>query len=229
MTEIIPAILVESFEELQEKLAKYVGVVNIVQIDITDGVFVPSLSWPMHREDEQSIEDILNEKDGMPYWDKVNFEFDLMVKNVHKQFEFYTRLGAKRIIFHLEAEDDKEEFREFLEGIDMFIKENIEIGIAINTTTPIDSLKPFISNIDFVQCMGIEKIGFQGEEFDERVLEQIKELRSTYPELTISIDGSVNENTAPLLVKAGASRLVIGSALEESHDIIESIKLFESL
>ena len=83
--------------------------------------------------------------------------------------------------------------------------------------------------VDFVQCMGIANIGFQGEEFDERVLNQIKELRSQYKELIISVDGSVNEITAPLLVKAGANRLVIGSAVMNSYDVRETIKEFENL
>ena len=77
--------------------------------------------------------------------------------------------------------------------------------------------------------MGIEKIGFQGQDFDERVIGQIMGLRAKYPELKISIDGSVNKNTAPELVKAGVDRLVIGSALLRSFDIREDIKFYENL
>jgi ribulose-phosphate 3-epimerase len=159
----------------------------------------------------------------------LDFEFDLMIINAHEQFDFFVRLGAKRIIFHIEAENDKEKFKEFLEGLDMYVRENIQIGIALNTTTPIEIIKPYISNVDFIQCMGIEKIGFQGEEFDERVLAQIKDLRLQYPELIISVDGSVNENTAEALVKAGANRLVIGSALSESFNTRDTLKYFKSL
>lgn len=229
MTEVTPAILAENFKELSEKIAKYANIVSVIQIDICDGNFVPSISWPMQVSDQSSIKNILNEEEGLPHWDKIDFEFDLMIKNAHEQFEFFVRLGAKKIIFHLEAEDDLEKFKEFLEGLDIYTRENIQIGLAINTTTPTDKIKPFILNIDFVQCMGIEKIGFQGEEFDERVLDQISNLRKEFPELIISVDGSVNESTAPALVKAGANRLVIGSALEDSFDIMESIKYFENL
>jgi len=228
MTEVIPAILAKNFEELREKISRVVNVAQIIQIDICDGKFVSSTSWPMQARDKQSIERIIDEEEGLPYWDSLDFEFDLMVKNAHKQFEFFTRLGAKRIVFHLEAEDEKD-FKEFLEALDMYTKENIKIGLAINTTTNIDKLSPFINLIDFVQCMGIEHIGFQGEPFDERVLKQVKELRSIYRELIISIDGSVNRDTAPLLVKAGANRLVVGSALMGSYDIYETMKELENL
>jgi ribulose-phosphate 3-epimerase len=229
MTEVTPAILVENYEELNEKITHYVNLVDMIQIDVCDGHFVPSTSWPMHQKDEKSIAGILNEEEGLPFWDSLDFEFDLMIINAHEQFDFFVRLGAKRIIFHIEAENDKEKFKEFLEGLDMYVRENIQIGIALNTTTPIEIIKPYISNVDFIQCMGIEKIGFQGEEFDERVLAQIKDLRLQYPELIISVDGSVNENTAEALVKAGANRLVIGSALSESFNTRDTLKYFKSL
>jgi len=228
MTEITPAVLVKDFGELKEKLSKFVNTTKMVQIDICDGKFVPSVSWPMGKYDEESVQMILNEEDGMPYWEQLDFEFDLMVLNAHKQFDFFARLGAKRIIFHLEAETE-ESFKDFLESIDPYFKDNTSIGIAINTTTDIGKLEPFINYVDFVQCMGIERIGFQGEPFDERVLEQIKNLRLKYPELKISIDGSVNERTAPLLIKAGADRLVMGSSLLQSYDIRETIREFERL
>ncbi len=228
MTEITPAILVKDFNELNEKLAQLVNITNLVQIDICDGNFVPNISWPMQKSDQESLNLILNEEEGLPFWQSLDFEFDLMVTNAHKQFDFFTRLGAKRIIFHLEAENE-DDFKEFLESLDPYFKDNIEIGVAINTTTKIDRLDTIINYIDFIQCMGIEKIGFQGEPFDGRVINQIKEIKIKYPEIKISIDGGVNENTAPELLSAGANRLVIGSALLNSYDIGETIKDFELL
>jgi len=213
---------------LRTKLAKVVGVTHLVQIDICDGKFVSSVTWPMQAYDQKSISSILEEEDGLPYWDSLDFEFDLMVKDAHKQFEFFTRLGAKRVVFHIEAEEEKD-LKEFLEALDMYTRENIQIGLALNTNTDIEKLSPFINLVDFVQCMGIEKIGYQGEPFDERVLAQIKDLRIKYPELIISVDGSVNEETAKALVEAGANRLIVGSALMNSYDVRETIKEFENL
>ena len=228
MTEVIPAFLAKDINDLRQKIANVVNVSHVVQIDMCDGKFVPSSSWPMQRGDMESTAIILEEEEGMPYWENLDFEFDLMVKDAIKQFDFFVRLGAKRIIFHLEAEDEKE-LKDFINSIDLYTRENLEIGIAINTTTPIEKVLPFINSIDFVQCMGIEHIGFQGEAFDQRVLAQIRELKDKYPDLIISVDGSVNENTAPLLVEAGASRLVVGSALMRSFDVKETIKELENL
>ena len=228
MTEVIPAVLAKDINDLRQKIANVVNVSHIVQIDMCDGKFVPSSSWPMQRDDMESTAMILEEEEGMPYWENLDFEFDLMVKDAIKQFDFFVRLGAKRIIFHIEAEDEKE-LKDFIDSIDLYTRENLEIGIALNTTTSIEKVLPFINSIDFVQCMGIEHIGFQGEAFDERVLSKIRKLKDKYPDLIISVDGSVNENTAPLLVEAGASRLVVGSALMRSFDVKETIKKLENL
>jgi ribulose-phosphate 3-epimerase len=228
-TEIIPAILAKDFQELRERIARVTSVATTVQIDMCDGKFVDSVSWPMNPHDEATTEAILNEEEGLPFWDSLDFEFDLMVLNAHEQFEFFVRLGARRIIFHIEAERDTTKFKEFLEGLDMYTRENVQIGIALNTTTSIDAIKPVISHVDFVQCMGIEHIGHQGEPFDDRVLSQIASLRELYPELIISVDGSVTLDTAPKLVEAGANRLVVGSFLMNSYDIRETIRELENL
>jgi ribulose-phosphate 3-epimerase len=236
MIEVIPAVLVKDFEELRGSIGKFLNIAPLIQIDMCDGVFVPHMSWPYNEirgGDSKNLDAILAEEEGLPYWDKLNFEFDLMVKDAREQFETFIRLGAKRVVFHLEAEvhDEKSatQFKEFLEGIDMYTRENLEIGLSIDTTTDIDNLKPFISCVDFVQCMGIAHDGSQGEPFDERVLAQIKSLRNAYPELIISVDGSVNADTAPLLVLAGANRLVVGSSLLNSYDIKEAYEYFENL
>lgn len=228
MTEIVPAVLAKNYTDLSQKIAQYVNIAKIVQIDICDGSFVESISWPMGAGDIDSVNEILNEEEGLPFWKDLDFELDLMVLNAHKKFDFFMRLGAKRIIFHLEAEKE-EELIEFLESMDPYCKDNIDIGLAINTQTDISKIDPFINYVDFVQCMGIEKIGFQGQDFDEKVINQIKKLRQKYSELKISVDGGINENTATLLKEAGADRLVIGSALMESLSIIDTFRNFENL
>ncbi len=228
MTEVIPAIIAKDFDDLKNKISFFREYTKIVQIDICDGLFVESKSWPMQTKDTESLYSILNEEEGMPFWTEVDFEFDLMVANAHKKFDSFLKLGAKRIVFHLEAEDEND-FYDFLESLDPFTRDNLEIGLSIKTTTDIKKIDRFVNLIDFVQLMGIEKIGFQGQEFDERVLDQLSNLKEKYQDLTISIDGSVNENTAPLLTEKGADRLVVGSALSQSYNVRESINYLESL
>ena len=77
--------------------------------------------------------------------------------------------------------------------------------------------------------MGNDKIGFGGVSLDEKVYDRIKLLREKYPDLPIEVDIGVNEKTAPLLVKAGATKLITGSVLFNSHDKIELVEKFRNL
>lgn len=201
--EIIPAIMPESFNDLNEKHSLVKDFVNTVQIDVMDGEFVPSKDWPYIGGELENI----------------NFDFgvDLMVSNPEEVIESWVGAGAKRVIIHIESTENIEEA--FLK-----IPSDIEVGIALNTTTPNEQIYPLIEKIDFVQFMGIEKIGYQGQEFDERVIEKIKDLRSKYSRVIISVDGAVSLETAPRLIEAGANRLAVGSAIFKSDNIEETIK-----
>lgn len=240
MIEVIPAILEKDFKEIKHKLGVLKGRVKTVQLDIEDGIFVPNHTWPffakaskgvalLENNLDENFRKIINEEEGMPHWQEFDFEIDLMVSDAVENFDLYSKLGAKRIIFHIEAVGNLENFKDFLEGIDMYIRDSIEIGVAINPSTPLPQIFPLISFIDFVQCMGNDKIGYHGVELEEKVYEKIKILREHYPDLPIAVDIGVDETTAPLLVKAGASKLVAGSAIFSGGDIIGNVKKFQEL
>lgn len=231
MIDVIPAVLPKNYEDMKDKVALMRGIVPIVQIDICDGIFVSSKSWPFSTggfEDFNFLK-IMNEEEGMPFWEDIDFELDLMVADAVINFDIYTKLSPKRIVFHLEAVGDLDEFKHFIEGIDVYIRDAIQIGIAINVTTPVEKVFPLVNYVDFIQCMGIEQIGYQGQEFDDRVLVQIKSLKEKYNDLIISVDGGVNFETAKLLIGAGASRTIAGSLILKSENIRETIGELESL
>ena len=239
MIEIIPAILPRNYEELKNKIAFVRGVVPVVQIDICDGIFVKNITWPflsvrkrsdlMETDLDAHFRKILNEEEGMPFWEDIDFELDLLVSDAVKNFDIYIKLGAKKIVFHIEAVGNIEEFKNFLEGIDVYTREMIEIGVAIDPSTPLEQIYPLVSCIDFVQCMGSDNIGHQGVSLEENVYEKIKTLRGKFSEIPIAVDIGVNEDTAPMLIDAGATKLIIGSAIFNSEDIIEKVEEFKNL
>ena len=109
------------------------------------------------------------------------------------------------------------------------MRDVIEIGIGISPTMPVEQIFPLVNSADFVQVMGIDHEGVQGEEFDDRCLDHIKILREKFSDLIISVDGAVSFETAPALISAGANRLVIGSAIFNTDDIIGSIEEFRNI
>jgi len=215
MVEIIPAIMPKDYENLDEMMSLFVGVVPLVQLDIMDGKFVPARTWPYPRDPH--FDAISIEEEGMPRWEEINFEVDLMIENPELAVPRWVSAGASRIIVHIESMKDFEKIRG---AVPMGL---IELGLAINTETPLSTLDPYLDRIDFIQCMGIAHIGFQGQPFDERVLDTVKTIHAARPDLPISIDGSVNFDTARRLVDAGATRLVSGSAILEADDFTQAV------
>lgn len=212
----------KNYDDLTEKVGLFAGVVSLIQFDIMDGKFVPNRTWPYNPGD-QHFEKISREEEGMPEWEIIDFEVDLMVQNPEEVVGKWITAGAQRIIIHREGVNDFEKIREMVpEGI-------IELGIALNPSTPLSSIEPYLDRVDFVQCMGISKIGFQGEPFDMRVLEQIRSLRTLRPEMPVSVDGAVNFETAKILAEAGATRLVAGSAILKSGDVSNAVEELRNL
>lgn len=239
MPEIIPAILPKDIDDLRERLSMVSGIVPLVQIDVCDGKFTPTKTWPYKKGVDETFLRIVAQEEGFPFWDSVDFEVDLMVKRPENIIDDWIAAGAKRVIIHIESTPDplslirkiKQEYGTARES-----SYGAEVGAALNVETPNEEIYDLLSEvddegmpaIDFVQFMGIENIGYQGEPFDERVFEKIRELRERFPETIISVDGGVSLDSAAELIEAGANRLVSGSAIFESGDIAGTIKMFQN-
>ncbi len=205
---IIPAILPKNQTELNTKVKSVIGLVSHVQVDVCDGVFVPSKT----------------KFDMLPQMDNVEYELDLMIAEPEKTIESFIDMQPARLIVHLESVKDIQKLFMALERV----RGIIEVGLSISNDTPNAVLEQYLDDCDFIQLMGIAAIGKQGQEFDERVLEKISYFRATYPELVIAVDGGVNSETIGKLYQAGATRLVAGSAVFGDGDAQANLELLES-
>lgn len=197
MIPIVPAIIPKSANQVLELLPQ-LSFASEIQIDVVDGQLVPYTSWPYNPAGEPTEVKVET--------DKFTLEVDLMVKKPIEAAREWLKAGADMLVFHTESIDAK-----ILANFSETTKASI--GIALVNETPLESLELYLEAVDYVQLMGIAKIGAQAQPFDERVLGRISELKKRYPHLTISIDGSVNQSTIKKLVEAGADRLVCGSAI----------------
>lgn len=235
MNPIIPAIMPQSYSTMEKEVERVYESVDMIQLDIMDGIFVPEKTWPFKefkskRPQMEFITDIpwqeLQTDDlGLPHWDEIDYELDLMVQDADVYLDHWIALGPKRIIFHLESLDDIERLLNEVQGI----RSLIEIGLSINNDTSVDMLLPHLEMIDCVQFMGIAHIGYQGQAFDERVLDKITSLKMHAPSMPIQVDGSVNMNTIQRLRQAGVERFVVGSAIFESDDPQASVAELQDL
>ena len=103
MIEIIPAILPKDLEDLRDKMAQVSGIAPLVQIDVCDGKFVPSKSWPYVKGGMDEFSRIIAEDEGFPFWDSLDLEIDLMVRKPEEVVDGWIRAGAKRLVLHIES------------------------------------------------------------------------------------------------------------------------------
>jgi ribulose-phosphate 3-epimerase len=223
MSDVIPAIIPKQFADLEEKLGHVSGHVPMVHIDVMDGTFTKEKSWPYLSTPETGNEageflKIVEGVEGFPFWEDLSFEAHLMVNEPEKYIEDWIKAGAERIIVHIESfKDDAHVSRVLALLKNQFDTKSaflgIEVGLAINLDTPLEGFLTHILEADFIQLMSIDHDGAQGEKFDERVYERIKELRELFPETIISVDGGVSVGNADDLIELGVNRLVVGSAI----------------
>ncbi len=215
MTEIVPAIIGENFLEVSKKinqLDKLDGSVEWTQIDVMDGLFVPEYSWQSPAE--------LTDLDG-----KLKLEAHLMLEEPENVLDDWLDT-CDRVIVHLEATN---KLTEIIDKLDKLNQVEKRFSIAILMQTDLAKLAPFMGKVKNVQLMSIATIGHHGEPLDQKIFARIKLLRKEYPDVKISVDGGVTLDNAEKLIKAGADRLVIGSAIWKSKDISQAVKNFQSL
>lgn len=230
MSEIIPAIVPQNFQDLEEKLSLVSERVGMVHIDAANSSLTRNTTWP-YLERSLDFEKIKNEEDGFPFWENLNFEAHLMVKNPEDFIEDWIRVGAERIIVHVEGFGDEDtlyktlrEFRNRFDISNTYV--GTEMGLAVNLQTSIEKIYPYIPECDFLHLMSIAEIGEQGHPFNSIVLEKIKKLKDTYPNTIISIDGGVTLPIAEELVNIGIDRIVVGSAIFADEDPEEALEDF---
>jgi ribulose-phosphate 3-epimerase len=236
MAEIIPAILPKSYDELQEKLDIAAPHAPTVQIDVCDGFFVLNRTWPYLKgtqvESDQFFASIVEQETALPHWEEVDFEFDLMIRGAYEKIPDFIAAGASRVVVHKASVDAEElsaivrDFGKKSSEVGMF---DVELGVAILPGDNAADIASIASDIHFVQVMGIDKVGFQGQPFDPRAVELVRALKAAYPHLSVSVDGGVSPETAPALADAGADRLVVGSALFNAPDFLATLEELKNL
>lgn len=206
---IAPSLLAADFFDLssQMKLLKE-GNIEVLHLDVMDGMFVPSISF------------------GMPVISSlrksVDFFFDvhMMVENPERYIEDFYNSGADGITIHFEA----------CKHIDRCISQiksfGLRSGISINPATPVSFLENIISEVDMVLIMSVNP-GFGGQKFIPYSLDKIRELskmrEKKNPKLLIQVDGGVGVDNIKALSDAGVDEFVAGSSVFKG-DILKNIK-----
>ena len=204
MIEIIPAILPKDQDDLTSKLELVKGLVETVQIDFCDGGFSPD--------------------ETLPFRDQLDYEAHLMVADPSALVPSLLKSGFVRVLVQVETLS-AEAFAELIHEW----SGAVEVGAALEIETPLEKLSSFVHELKMIQLMGIAHIGKQGEPFDARVVARVREAHVRFPRLSLAVDGGVSLMNARELLKAGATRLVVGSAIFNASDVEAAIAQFQQM
>jgi ribulose-phosphate 3-epimerase len=197
---LMPSILSADFARLgeQAKSVEDAGADGI-QIDIMDGVYVPNISV------------------GLPVVASlrktVSFTLDchLMIVQPERYISDFVKAGADHITVHVEATTH-------LHRTIQQIKEHgITAGVALNPATPLTVLDEILPDLDLVLLMSVNP-GFGGQDYIQNTSDKIRRMRQILESrdlghIPIQIDGGVKTSNIAQIIEAGATSLVVGSAI----------------
>lgn len=199
MNYLAPSILAADFTKLGEQISiiEKSGV-EMLHIDVMDGMFVPSISFGM-----PVIESIRKNS-------KLLFDVHLMIEEPDRYVETFAKLGADSITVHAEA-------CTHLHRTIHHIKElGLKCSVALNPSTPLSVLDYVLQDLDMVLIMTVNP-GFGGQAFIPEMYEKIRQLKNRITEkelkTDIQVDGGVCFENVQEILDAGANVLVAGSSV----------------
>ncbi len=199
MALVVPSILSADFACLGEQVqAAEVGGVDRIQIDVMDGRFVPNITvGPL-------VVEAVRRHCSLP------LEVHLMIMEPERYLEDFASVGADMIIVHQEVSPHLQRTLSLIKQLGK------KAGVAINPATPITTLQEVLDEVDLVLCMTVNP-GFGGQHFIPSTLAKIERLRAMIRQhathCDLEVDGGINVETAPHVVRAGANVLVAGTAV----------------
>ena len=209
MIEIIPTVVPQKKEDIAANANIIRTFCDWMHVDIVDGVFAPTATWPYKSPGVFNSFDLDDASD-------LSVEAHLMVEELRLLGDACVKSGAKRILGHIEAFSDIASAREALDSWRTLGA--IEVGLGLLMQTPIEEIAPLIAECDVVHLMSIARIGTQGIPFDAEAPARISEFHQRYPGVRISVDGGVAESNLKDLIAAGVTRFGIGSAIMKAPD-----------
>ncbi len=227
MNIVAPAVLPSSREDLAEKLTLFARIPQIsrVQIDVVDGRFATPPSWPYSALQELNV--MVERGDMLPHLERFEYEIDLMCLDAPRAADAWLSLGASRLTFHAESAVDVSQMLSSVQA--RYGREIVSYGLALNLESSLTLVEPYLGDVDYVQFMGIARIGRQGQPFDRRVLDRVRAFHDRHPEVPIQIDGGVSLQNASTLFAVGVSDVIVGSAILRAQDPAAAFAAFGAL
>lgn len=205
---IAPSLLSADFGKLNDEIkdVERAGC-DCIHVDVMDGHFVPNLT----------IGPVVVK--GIRKATTLPLDVHLMITDAVKYIPEFIKAGSDWITFHVELKD------QILAGIKLIKDAGKKAGLSLRPGTPVESLKPYLKDLDLVLVMSVEP-GFGGQSFMADQMPKISALRKMGFQGIISVDGGIDPVTAKQALDQGADLLVAGSAIFAKPDRAVAIQNF---
>lgn len=192
---ILPSMLMCDFGNLEREIyeLRRAGI-NGLHLDIMDGHFVPNLTYGVPIVQ------------GLCRYTDMFLDVHMMISDPKRFAADFVKSGADLLTFHTEAVADPIDTAKHIREL------GVAVGVAINVTTPIDSIFETIPYCDLVLVMSVEA-GFGGQTFNPIALSKVSQLRKYFPGLLLQIDGGISVNNIGAARNAGCDLFVVGSSI----------------
>ncbi len=194
---IAPSILAADFAHLGDQItAAEAAGADLIHFDVMDGRFVPNITMgPV-------VLQAVRRSTTLP------IDVHLMIVEPDHLLPAFAAAGANRIDVHWETCPNLHRTLQAVKAL------GCQAGVAINPHTPAAHLSEIIHLVDAVLVMTVNP-GFGGQEFLPETLPKLRALRAMTAGrgVEIAVDGGINAETVAPVVEAGATMLVVGSAV----------------
>jgi ribulose-phosphate 3-epimerase len=198
--QIASSILSADFARLGEQVREAVaGGADRIHVDVMDGHFVPNLTiGPLVVRALRPITDL-------------PLDVHLMIEQPELLIPEFARAGADSLTVHVETCPHLHRTIQHIHEL------GVKAGVTLNPATPLTTLQEILPDVDLVLIMSVNP-GFGGQSYIPGSTDKIARLRQMLDEreltqVELEVDGGIKEHNAAEVVAAGASILVIGSAI----------------
>ena len=205
---ITPSILNADHANLNAEIAKIAEDSDLVHLDIMDNLFVPNLTW-----DFSAAEKIISEC-------PIPVDAHLMINDVDRIALDYAQAGAGSVTIHIESAKTPAQTFKALRKL------GARAGMALKPGTEIELYSDLLSEIDMLLIMTVEP-GFGGQKFMADMMDKVRRSKALIGDrpIWIQVDGGVSMETSAIAREAGADTFVAGSAVFNSPDPAEMVKM----